>query len=332
MEFLYHILHDLCDAHERNPASPHVPLSDKDSSPGPKPNKYQNQWYRDWSSPSQVTKDNSRTPRTVSSSYAPNGKQHGDWRIESSPMPLLSRSPLCCGKMASVGIYGSLFALAAAPPGPLLLAIPFCILAGRVLDQQMRPGLAQHAGMLVCGIVDFVEKLAIGRIVFWGLYPVAGHHAGESNANAGRSIEPAGPWGARELVAEVRGKVVAVFCEEIVRGAEEVVRGIAERGVNFFLRGEGEAVEDLASKGAARGLCLGLCPVDTRHSAPVVAAVCVFATVDDDAGVEQRGPKCPQDGGYATGLDVQECEQRQAGLFLGYTTELSPEEGHRRVW
>lgn len=75
--------------------------------------------------------------------------------------------------------------------------------------------------------------------------------------------------------------------------------------VDFVLRGEGEAMEDLGSEGAARGNGLGSCPVYSSNSALVVATICVFSTVDHDACVQKRRSYCPEDGGESTRL--QDC-------------------------
>lgn len=72
--------------------------------------------------------------------------------------------------------------------------------------------------------------------------------------------------------------------------------------VDFVLRGEGEAVEDLGSEGAARGNGLGSCPVYSSDSALVVTTVCVFSTVDHDACVQQGRSYCPEDRGESTRL------------------------------
>lgn len=147
-----------------------------------------------------------------------------------------------------------------------------------------------------------LQQLPLRRLKVGRLDPVARHDARQHDANVGGAVEPPGPRAARKLLAQVRRKVVAVLGEEVVRGAEELVRHVADDAVNLLGRGQREAVQELALEGAARRLRLGLGPVYARAAALVVPAVGVFAAVDDDAGVEEGDAAEPEGGGEATGL------------------------------
>jgi hypothetical protein len=141
------------------------------------------------------------------------------------------------------------------------------------------------------------------------LYPFPWYNAWESYAYASGAIQPA--WGgpACEPLAEVRGEVVAVFGEEVVGGALELLGGFFDDGLEFLFGPEGEAVEDCLSKGAAGWFLTRtgesvtyvysyfegylLRPVYASFAARIMAPICVFLVVDNDAGVEQRAADCP---------------------------------------
>jgi hypothetical protein len=54
-------------------------------------------------------------------------------------------------------------------------------------------------------------------------------------------------------------------------------------------------LEDLAFERASWWFGLRPGPVDARHAALIVPAVCILFSVDDDAGVEEGGAYCPED-------------------------------------
>lgn len=97
--------------------------------------------------------------------------------------------------------------------------------------------------------------------------------------------------------------MVAVLGQQVVRGAEELVRHVADDVVNLLGRRQREAVQELALEGAARRLRLGLGPVYARAAALVMAAVGVLAAVDDDARVQEGDAAEPEGGRKATGLE-----------------------------
>lgn len=146
------------------------------------------------------------------------------------------------------------------------------------------------------------QQLAVGGLEVRGVDPVAGHDAGEGDADAGGAVEPAGAGAAGEALAEEAGEVVAVAGEDVVGGAVEVGRGLADDVVDLGLRREGEALQDLGAERAPRRLRARLRPVHARHAAPVVAPVRVFLAVDHDARVQEGGADGPEEGREAAGL------------------------------
>lgn len=79
--------------------------------------------------------------------------------------------------------------------------------------------------------------------------------------------------------------MVAVPRQKIVRGAQEFVGRSSQYGVDLFLRGESEAVQDLAFESATWRLGLRFGPVHAGQPPSVMAAIGIFSTVDDDSGV-----------------------------------------------
>jgi len=67
------------------------------------------------------------------------------------------------------------------------------------------------------------------------LDPFPWYYAWESYAYASGAVQPAGTGASGELVAEVRGEVVAVLGEEVVGCAEELLRSLV-RSAGFFER------------------------------------------------------------------------------------------------
>lgn len=97
--------------------------------------------------------------------------------------------------------------------------------------------------------------------------------------------------------------MVAVLRQQVVGGPEKLFGHFADDGVDLGRRGKREAVEKLASEGAAGRLGAGRRPVDARLASVCVAAVGVFAAVDDDAGVEKGCSEEPEGRGDAAGLE-----------------------------
>lgn len=73
--------------------------------------------------------------------------------------------------------------------------------------------------------------------------------------------------------------------------------------LDLLRRPEGEALQDVGAKGAARRLELGFGPVDAGQAALGVAAVGVFVIVDHHAGVQEAAADCPEEGGESAGLE-----------------------------
>ena len=97
--------------------------------------------------------------------------------------------------------------------------------------------------------------------------------------------------------------MVAVLGQQVVGGPEELFGHFADDGVDLGRRRKREAVQQFASEGAAGRVGSGRRPVDARLASVCVAAVGVFAAVDDDAGVEERGSEEPEGRGDAAGLE-----------------------------
>jgi hypothetical protein len=68
-----------------------------------------------------------------------------------------------------------------------------------------------------------VKELSISSIIFRWRYPFPWYNAWEGDTYAGSAIQIARGGAAGELFAEVRGEVVAVLGEEVVRGSLELL-------------------------------------------------------------------------------------------------------------
>lgn len=88
--------------------------------------------------------------------------------------------------------------------------------------------------------------------------------------------------------------MVAVLRKQVVGGSQKLFGHFADDGVDFGGCREREAVQQLAPEGATGRLGAGRRPVHARLAAVGVAAVGVFAAVDDDAGVEEGGSEEPE--------------------------------------
>ena len=108
-----------------------------------------------------------------------------------------------------------------------------------------------------------------------------------------------------------------------------------------MLRGEGKAMQYLRFERAARRDCARRRPVHARGVGSVVAAVCIFAPVNDDACVEERGAKGPEHRGKAAGLQAgsaclcaggrEDNEARQVGRASGKPMSGAPAASRARV-
>lgn len=76
-----------------------------------------------------------------------------------------------------------------------------------------------------------VKELSIRGVIIRWRNPFPWHNAWQSYAYAGGAVDPAGSRPPRELLAEVGCEVVAVLGEEVVRGALELFRGLAQGGL-----------------------------------------------------------------------------------------------------
>lgn len=96
--------------------------------------------------------------------------------------------------------------------------------------------VAEHRRSFVFKVL--VKELSIRSIMIRWRNPFPWHNAWKSYAYASGAVQPAGGGAAGELLAEVGGEVVAVFGQEVVRGALELLgclrlvsRGCEGRGV-----------------------------------------------------------------------------------------------------
>ena len=172
-------------------------------------------------------------------------------------------------------------------------------------------------GIVFAAFMIATQQLAIDALVVGGLDPVAGHDAGEGDADAGGAVEPGGAGPAGQFLAEVGGEVVAVAGEQVVGGAVELVGAVAHDGVDLGLRREGEAVQDLGPERPTRRFRARPRPVHTRHPAPVVPAICVLLPVDHDAGVQEGGANGPEDRIDAAGLYAEKEKEKRRGQSAG---------------
>ena len=83
----------------------------------------------------------------------------------------------------------------------------------------------QHRRSFVFEVL--IKELSIRSIIIRWRYPFPWHNAWESYAYASGAVDPARRWAAGELLAEVRGEVVAVLGEEVVGCPLELERGLA---------------------------------------------------------------------------------------------------------
>lgn len=88
--------------------------------------------------------------------------------------------------------------------------------------------------------------------------------------------------------------MVAVSREDVVGGPLELFGGCLDDRFYLLCGCQGEALEDLTLERASRWFRLWPCPVDARHAALIMPAVCVLFSVNDDARVEERGAYRPQ--------------------------------------
>lgn len=153
-------------------------------------------------------------------------------------------------------------------------------------------------------ITIILHQLARNTLIIRRLDPIARHDAREGDADARGAVEPGGARAARQLLAQVRGEVVAVARQQVVGGALELVGAMAYDGVDLGLRGEREAMQQLRAEAATRGFRSRPRPVYACGSALVVAPICVFFSVDHDARVKQGGTYCPEDGGETASLET----------------------------
>ena len=144
----------------------------------------------------------------------------------------------------------------------------------------------QHMRRLVALVLILSHQLLLIRDIGGRRpHPVARHDTRERDPDPRRPVQPPRPAPARQLLDEPRRKVVAVQRQDVVRGAEELGGDVADSGVDLGLRGEGEAVDQLALEERAGWDLAGLGPVDARDAGAAVASIGVFFAVYDDAGV-----------------------------------------------
>lgn len=97
--------------------------------------------------------------------------------------------------------------------------------------------------------------------------------------------------------------MVAIAVQQVVARAQELRADVFDDGVDLVVRVEREALQDGGAKGSARGLGARGRVVDSGEVAAGVAAVGVLAVADADAGVEEGGADCVEEGRQAAGLD-----------------------------
>jgi hypothetical protein len=85
--------------------------------------------------------------------------------------------------------------------------------------------VSQHRRSFVFEVL--VKELSIRSIIIRWRYPFPWHNAWQGYTYASGAVDPAGSCAAGELLAQVRGKVVAVLGEEVVRGALKFEGGLA---------------------------------------------------------------------------------------------------------
>ena len=84
----------------------------------------------------------------------------------------------------------------------------------------------QHRRSFVFKVL--VKELSIRSIIIRWRYPFPWYDAWESYTYASGAIQPARCHAPSELLAEIRGEVIAVLGEEIVGCALEFLRGLAQ--------------------------------------------------------------------------------------------------------
>ena len=109
--------------------------------------------------------------------------------------------------------------------------------------------------------------------------------------------------------------MVTVVGEEVIIPAQKLLGDFADDQVDLLRRAQREALQDVATPGAAGGFEVRACPVDAGYAALVVAAVGVLAAVDDDAGVEEGAADGPEEAGEPAGL--LSWSVSSAGILLG---------------
>jgi hypothetical protein len=93
--------------------------------------------------------------------------------------------------------------------------------------------VSQHRRSFVFKVL--VKELSIRSIIIrWG-YPFPWYDAWESYAYASGAIDPGRRGTAGELLAEVRGEVVAILGEEIVGGSLKFYGGLSQVRVSLVL-------------------------------------------------------------------------------------------------
>lgn len=88
--------------------------------------------------------------------------------------------------------------------------------------------------------------------------------------------------------------MVTILREKVVCCAREVLRSLANYGIDLRLRGESKSVEDLAFKCATGRFRLWLRPVYARDATPVMTPIGIFSVIDDDSRMQKRGPQEPK--------------------------------------
>ena len=89
--------------------------------------------------------------------------------------------------------------------------------------------------------------------------------------------------------------MIAVVCEEVVRGSQELVGDLFYDVGDLALGMERKALKDVGAKGASWRLEARFSPVYAGYAAFVVAAVCILASVDHNSAVEEATADSPKE-------------------------------------
>jgi hypothetical protein len=149
------------------------------------------------------------------------------------------------------------------------------------------------------------------------LNPFPWYDAWKSYAYASGAIQPAGAGAAGELLAEIRGKVVAVLSEEVIGCAKVLLRSLVRSAgfchasglaiylldncVELLFWSERKAMECSLSEGAAGWFLPGLRPIHPTQAALVMPSVRIFSVANNNTGVQERAADSPQYCRYLTG-------------------------------